>query len=1259
MRRKLVGVLALALLASVCVFGRETFAAESGRPMEVNGAFAADAAGQPEGWRQDGYLSAGEASVLEIIGSGGADGGAFAKVMNREPNDARWIRSVAVKPDTFYRLSAYVRAEVAPGAEKGANLSVLGIIDTSADFLHTDGQWVPIEYVGKSGAEQTELTIALRLGGYGALAAGSAEFSGFAMEELGEAPPDGAAWSAFDANEQPSQVSAGGEQRAAGEVPAEYAAIAYALAFAGLLLGAAYVARPSRSLPARLSTDEGTIARSLGVIFVVGALLRIGLSMTIKGHPIDMLDFGAWADRAYGGGLNGFFAEGMFADYPPGYIYVLYALGALRTAFGLTGDSPAAWLLLKLPAIAADVALSVMLARLAAKRFGASAALPLALFIACNPMLIVNSSLWGQVDSVLALLLVLFVLSLMGGRTAAATLWLTIGCLVKPQAVVLAPLLAFVLWREKSAKRWAISAACAIGALIVLVLPFEALREPAGLWEHYRAMFASYPYASLNAANVYGLLGLNGTTNGHWIGPMTVNAWSNALTIAIVAYAAVIDRRFRSNGRSDIGIPVVALLIAVLIFTLRSGMHERYGFIAAVLALLACVFVESVKLRAIAAAFSLVQFANIAYVLDFGLRESYYVPSDDGFFRLLSLLEVALAGWAAYESWRLSGPPVAADAAKGQSAHAAGKRKPIARKGVKPPLPAKENAARQAGDSLPASDRKLTRKDALFMVVLTLVGGAIGLYRLGSADAPHTAWKPAAGQYAEFSLPGTEYVADVLVYAGLGNGSLELERTTDGATWMPALTIQASDGTVFQWQRVPAGFEASAVRLRAPATGAAAMFYELSLRDSRNEPILLAASGDATLIDEPNSVPGRPSYKNGMYFDEIYHARTAYETAHGIEPYETTHPPLGKVIMSAGISLFGMNPFGWRFMGAIFGALMIPLLYVFGKRMFGRTDLAALAGGLIALDFMRFSLSRIGTVDVFAVFFIALSAYAVYEYYRQSVIEQASMRRTLVPLAVSALAIGMAIATKWIGLYAGLGIAVALLLVWRSSRFPRGRYAATLAWTAGLFALVPLAVYFASYIPFLRLPGPGHGIADVVAYQKHMFNYHSDLVATHPFSSSWWEWPLIQRPVWTYAGQAANAGDVVSIVLMGNPAVWWIGSAAAVYMALRLLKDRSLEVSFLLIGLAAQLVPWMFVSRLTFIYHFYASVPFIVLCSVYALRSIAERVPSFRLRYGIGAYAAIAACLFAMFYPILAGAEVDRDYVVQALKWYKSWIISL
>ena len=123
-------------------------------------------------------------------------------------------------------------------------------------------------------------------------------------------------------------------------------------------------------------------------------------------------------------------------------------------------------------------------------------------------------------------------------------------------------------------------------------------------------------------------------------------------------------------------------------------------------------------------------------------------------------------------------------------------------------------------------------------------------------------------------------------------------------------------------------------------------FLRLSLTDndaSLIELVFLDANGNITrplnadaypaLFDESDLYPERYSFRNSMYFDEIYHARTAYEFLHGLPTYENTHPPLGKIFIALGVAIFGMNPFGWRIMGTLFGIAMLPFIYLLGKKM--------------------------------------------------------------------------------------------------------------------------------------------------------------------------------------------------------------------------------------------------------------------------------------------------------------------------------------
>lgn len=245
-------------------------------------------------------------------------------------------------------------------------------------------------------------------------------------------------------------------------------------------------------------------------------------------------------------------------------------------------------------------------------------------------------------------------------------------------------------------------------------------------------------------------------------------------------------------------------------------------------------------------------------------------------------------------------------------------------------------------------------------------------------------------------------------------------------------------GNVFIWKSQPLNVAARYVKLTVTSPGFTLneiAFYE---QGGSKTPLPVAGvtpdAGAATkrgepanLFDEQSLVPENSNFMNSTYFDEIYHARTAYEHFQGIVAYENTHPPLGKTLIGAGMELFGVNPFGWRIVGTLFGAAMLPLIYMMGLRLFGTTRYAALSAGLFALDFMHFTQTRISTIDVYGVFFIMLMFYFMQRYFTMN-FYRVPLRKTLVPLFWSGLFFGIGVASKWIVLYGGAGLAIMLAL---------------------------------------------------------------------------------------------------------------------------------------------------------------------------------------------------------------------------------------
>ena len=417
-----------------------------------------------------------------------------------------------------------------------------------------------------------------------------------------------------------------------------------------------------------------------------------------------------------------------------------------------------------------------------------------------------------------------------------------------------------------------------------------------------------------------------------------------------------------------------------------------------------------------------------------------------------------------------------------------------------------------------------------------------------------------------------------------------------------------------------------------------AQLFELAFRDANGR--LVPVTGGGALFDEQTAVPDTISQLNSMYFDEIYHGRTGYEQLHKMPVYETTHPPLGKDLIMVGIALFGMTAFGWRFAGALFGVLLVPLAWCFVRRLTRKPWVAATAGVLLALDFMRFSQSRLATIDIYGTFFILLGAYCML-WYCQRVLTD-GVNRALLPMALGGAAFGLGCAAKWTGIYAGAGLAVLYLGVlcarWQQKR-PGFRAEFRTAAVGGVlfYVLLPLCIYIGSYFPYWWRD-PAFSLGDWWQCQVSMFSYHATLKATHPFESRWYTWLLGLRPVWYYRNGYLPYGMKASIAGMAGPVIWLVGLAALVGLLWHQVSGRgSRQGAGVLILYGTQLIPWMLVTRCTFLYHYFPS-------SMFCLAALALVLA--RMKHGdwakkIAAGLCVAALvLFVLYYPALSGLPI-------------------
>jgi dolichyl-phosphate-mannose--protein O-mannosyl transferase len=202
--------------------------------------------------------------------------------------------------------------------------------------------------------------------------------------------------------------------------------------------------------------------------------------------------------------------------------------------------------------------------------------------------------------------------------------------------------------------------------------------------------------------------------------------------------------------------------------------------------------------------------------------------------------------------------------------------------------------------------------------------------------------------------------------------------------------------------------------------------------------------------------------------------------------------------------------------------------------------------------------------------------------------------------------------------------------------------------------VIPVIIYLLSYLPYYLSSEP-YDLKGVWDVQKFMFSYHSNLEASHPYESPWWQWPLDIRPIWYYVGYNVAEGNISTISSFGNPAVWIVCLFGTLTLAVKLLSGKvkyKKGMFVLFVGVCANYLPWVLVTRCTFIYHYFATVPFIILLSVYLVKDMDEAKP--HLRYVKWAWLTVVVLLFALFYPALSGVEVPKGYI-SMLEWLPSW----
>ncbi len=429
-------------------------------------------------------------------------------------------------------------------------------------------------------------------------------------------------------------------------------------------------------------------------------------------------------------------------------------------------------------------------------------------------------------------------------------------------------------------------------------------------------------------------------------------------------------------------------------------------------------------------------------------------------------------------------------------------------------------------------------------------------------------------------------------------------------------------------------------------------------------------------------------HPNETVFDEVHFGKfvSAYYTG---QYYFDIHPPGGKLLIAGFAKLFHFSPeysfaqigqtfpdhkyLALRFLPALAGTVL-PIVIYFLALELGLSGIAAFGAGMfVALDNALLTQSRYILLDPFLLTF-GFSTLLLYLKYRSGH-QYWKLKIVNWELLLMGILGGLAVSIKWTGA-TFLGLAGLMELITLIKNFSLKHVGKIILY----FVLLPFVIYFSIFwIHFSLLPKSGDGDAFMtpsfqrtlegsvyaqdttipplglfskfIELNEEMYRANATLTATHPYGSKWYTWPLMIRPIYYWNHNSTTTPTEEKIYLIGNPLIWWASTIAMLYLILssigrNLFKNKT--ALLLMGGFLVNLLPFIGISRVMFLYHYLSAFIFAILALAYLLDQQRNK------RRAIIALTIIAGLLFIYFAPLSYGLPLEAGSFQNRI-WLPTW----
>lgn len=421
-----------------------------------------------------------------------------------------------------------------------------------------------------------------------------------------------------------------------------------------------------------------------------------------------------------------------------------------------------------------------------------------------------------------------------------------------------------------------------------------------------------------------------------------------------------------------------------------------------------------------------------------------------------------------------------------------------------------------------------------------------------------------------------------------------------------------------------------------------------------------------------------------VVFDEVHFGKFVSAYFKG-EYYFDIHPPLGKLLIAFVTYISGFTPgftfgsigehytdYGFVIMRALpnlFGALLPACVYFLVRSLRGSLLAAFFCGVAVLCENGLLAQSHFIFVDSMLLFF-GFSGVILFFWYRNI-----SSKPTI--LLISGVLIGCSFSVKWTGLsFLAIALGVCFLdFIYKNHKFRQ------FVAKCSVLLVVSILVYmtvFAVHFSLLHNSGRGDkfmspGFLKTLEGSKYendetitgsgyfekffelnkiMYLSNRNLNAEHHNSSQYYTWPVMKRSVY-YWVESYGSDKKSRIYMLGNPFVWWT-SLAALILGIVFWKPLSPEKKlFLYFGWLINFLPFVFIGRVMFLYHYFPALLFsIVIMSIFLFDDLKYNM---RLKmYMFAGLVLLYVAGFLFFAPLTYGLPLSPEQYDLRM-WLDSW----